>query len=184
MKICFLTIFLLLKSFSIWAKSNDHRCKKAHTFALRNQVGELVSLEQLISSSKSKLIVLSFFQTTCPPCIEEIKYLQNLRKTKSLETPLFDLILVDSKEDRSVTFDFIKNNNLEKEIVLNDPYGKLDGLFNVRLIPKIVVLDRLGRIIESKEGKELSELREANKLSQLINTFGLSNPCNTKEGKN
>lgn len=181
MKIYFFVLTVLLNSIIVWGETNTYGCNKIPGFSLRNQYGDLISLDQILKTSKSKLILISFYQTTCTPCIEEIRYLiDTLKKNSELEVKLFDLILIDSKEERNVTFDFLKNNNLEKEMVLNDPYGKLDEMFNLKLIPKIVILDHLGRIIFSKEGKALSELRSTNKLGPLIKKIGLYNPCTSK----
>ncbi len=160
-------------------------CQKTPNFTLRNQSGDLIALEQVLNKTKAKLVVLSIFQTTCAPCIEEINYLIEFQKISSKsKEKIFDLVLIDSKEERSVTLEFINKHAFTDLLVLSDPYGKIDPFFDLKVIPKLVVLDRLGTLIYSKDGKELSELRLSDKLGTNIEELAYAHLCKNERSKN
>lgn len=144
-------------------------CPKAADFKLRDQAGTLTSLNDIIKNSEKELIVLSVFQTTCVPCVEEIKYIQNIKRSRLSEGKKdFQFVLIDSNEDRQTTHDFLAKNHIDETVVLSDPNGKLDKLYDLTVIPKIIVIDSDKNIILQKEGTELSKLRASNQLADIL----------------
>ena len=161
-------ILLILTTMSIASLAKD-LCKVAPEFSLRNQEGTFVGLNDLLIDSNGKLIVLSIFQTTCVPCVEEIKYLQRLKKDEVNKiNGRFKIVLIDSNEDRKTTREFLLKNNFIEELVLNDPFGKLDKIYQLITIPKLIIIDAKKNIIFSKEGAELSKLRLSDELRKLF----------------
>ena len=145
------SIFILLISFILFESACFAlpSCNQAKDFSLRDQDGNIVSLMGIIKKSKYKLILVSIFQTTCPPCIEEINALTKIRDANKLAgVENFELVLIDSKESRNTTFDFLIKNKISANIVLNDPNGKLDSLYNITSIPMLLAFDRDGAILE------------------------------------
>ncbi len=74
MKINFLFVVFIIGITAI-AVSAQNICTTAKNFELRDQLGDLTSLNRIVKSTKNKLILLNIFQTTCGPCLEEIEYL-------------------------------------------------------------------------------------------------------------
>jgi peroxiredoxin len=72
---CFVVIFTILGVNQVKSE-----CLPARDFQLRDQSGDLVSLQKIVKSSKNNIILISVFQTTCAPCINEIKYLLDLKQ--------------------------------------------------------------------------------------------------------
>ena len=139
----FLNIFFLTNSFAQDAKD----------FTLRDQNGAFFNLKE--SSTKNYgFIGLIFFQTTCAPCVQELVQLKN--SYQNHQSVLF--ILVDSKEERSTTYQFLKKHNLSNFIILNDPYGDLDDIFLIKAVPTIILLNSNRQVVKTFVGNKLSEL--------------------------
>ena len=127
------------------------------------------SLNSTISSSEHKLILVSFFQTTCVPCIQEIRDLLKLgSKLEEAKLPGFELVLVGSKEDRQSVHSFLRKFEFNPKHVLNDPNGKLDKDFDLGSIPVLLVLNKNGQILEDLRGQVLSKIREKMGFEELI----------------
>ncbi|MGE3756541.1 MAG: TlpA family protein disulfide reductase [Pseudobdellovibrionaceae bacterium] len=171
---------LLILMFHSSAFAIELICEKTPDFKLRNLNGEYESLENVISSIDG-IAVMSIFQTTCEPCIEEINFLKELKKkNQDSKSGSFIFFLVSSREDVNVVSDFVRSNNLSSERVLLDKSGKLDSQFQIKLIPKMIFLDKKRRIISAIEGKELGDLRVSNKLGKIIADYSAVNPCDKK----
>jgi thiol-disulfide isomerase/thioredoxin len=170
---CFVVIFTILGVNQVKSE-----CLPARDFQLRDQSGDLVSLQKIVKSSKNNIILISVFQTTCAPCINEIKYLLDLKqKNEKLGLSNFDLVLIDSKEERSQTFDFLRKNNFKIDTVLNDPNGKLDSLYKISSIPKLIIVDNKANLLTTKDGRELYSLRESGELEKIIMKMAKLESC-------
>jgi len=148
------------------------KCPLAHDFSLRDQSGDQIDLKQILKNNHKKIIILSIFQTTCAPCMEEILFLNSIKDKYS-----FELYIIDSKEDRNTTFLFLKKHNYDWKNILNDPNGKLDSLFDITAIPKMIILNENGNILISKDGKEIYDLRKTGKLETLIEKYATKPNC-------
>lgn len=155
---------------------NSFGCDKAPDFKLRNQEGDLVSLNDILKRNHKDLIFLSIFQTTCLPCIAEITALNKIQKEKASEAN-FELVLLDSKESREETFEFMNKHSFAAFEVLSDPFGKLDKDYKISTIPKLLAISKSGEIIKEFEGKELSDLRKNEKFEETIMSYVKKPKC-------
>jgi len=118
--------------------------KEAYNFNLKNLEDKEVSLEKL----KGSAVILVFFATWCGPCRME------LERIKEQESCLYNynvkLFLV-SKEEKEIVLKFMEENGFTFD-VLFDKDGKAGKEFNVKYIPKTVIIDDKGKIIFSKVG--------------------------------
>ena len=121
---------------------NPRRAREAYApdFSITTAEGEHITLDDL----RGKVVVLDFWGTWCPPCVESIPSLRALHKKFSKE-PSFMLIGVssDSEEEPWKAF-------TAKEKMIWPQYWDRDRrvqrAFNVRAFPTYIVIDHEGII--------------------------------------
>ena len=97
--------------------------------------------------SKGKPMVINFWATWCPPCVEEMPELQKF----SEKNPQVDLRLVSIQEDSETVADFLKEQNLKLKPIL-DSSGKIAQQYRISAIPTTLVVNAQGVIIYRKTG--------------------------------
>jgi thioredoxin-related protein len=171
-------IFYLLLLVPLLSWGSLEKCSEVPSFSLRNMQGEMKSVESIIQSTENKIIILSFFQTTCVPCVREIGDLLKAQKDIMNEkTSSFELVLISSKEDKQVVNSFINKHNFKTKYILNDPNGKLDANYNIKSIPFIVIVNKKGKVLEDLRGQVLSKIRDSLGFKELIEKNIFSEKC-------
>ena len=119
---------------------NPRRAREnyAPDFSFTTAEGEFVSLDDL----RGKVVVLDFWGTWCPPCVESIPELRTLHKRYSKE-PSFMLIGISSDSDEQEWKDFTAKNKMIWA-QYRDKDRKVQRAFNVRAWPTYVVIDHEG----------------------------------------
>jgi len=106
--------------------------------------------KKIIAAHKGKMVFVDFWATTCGPCVGSIKSMFETRK-KYKENQDFDFVFITS-EDESPTNNyktFIAEQQLVYTHILNvDDYRYLRELFKFNGIPRYVVIDRDGNILD------------------------------------
>jgi peroxiredoxin len=108
----------------------------APDFTVQDSKGK-VTLSQL----KGQVVVLNFWATWCPPCVEEVPSLvqmQRMMKAKGV-TVLAVSVDVDDNAYRS----FIRNHNVDL-LTIRDPSQKSNDLYGTFKFPETYVIDRDG----------------------------------------
>ncbi len=119
---------------------NPRRAREnyAPDFSFTSAEGEYVSLEDL----RGKVVVLDFWGTWCPPCVESVPELRTLHKRYSKE-PSFMLIGISSDSDEQEWREFTaKNRMIWPQYLDKDHKGQ--RAFGVRAFPTYVVIDHEG----------------------------------------
>lgn len=113
--------------------------KKAPNFTLESLDGKKVSLAEL----KGKKVLINFWATWCPYCVQEMPDLNKLY----VENKNNDLVVlaVDIGETKETVNDYIKDKNYEFEVLL-DKDGKVANQYMVRGIPTSYLIDKDGKI--------------------------------------
>lgn len=110
-------------------------------FIVFNDAGEEVS----ISDYRGKFVILNFWASWCPPCIEEMPEFQALhQKLDPEETVILAINLTDNKrETKKSANKFIQDQNIDLNIFYDE---ELNGarVFNINSIPQTYVLDKEG----------------------------------------
>ena len=122
--------------------ANPRRAREAYApdFSFTSSEGEHITLEDL----RGKVVVLDFWGTWCPPCVESIPSLRSLNK-KFTKEPSFLLIGVSSDSDEETWKEFTTKEKMIWPQFL-DQERQMQRAFNVRAFPTYIVIDHEGII--------------------------------------
>lgn len=137
------------------------------------------SIDNIIKSSENKLILLSFFQTTCAPCISEIRELLKVQNEFKVENKHnFDLVLISSKEaEKQLVHSFLRRYEFTAKEVLLDPGGRLDPDYKFTSMPVLVIVNKERKVIEDLRGQVLSRIRDKLGFKELIEKHLTTEEC-------
>ncbi len=95
-----------------------------------------------LSSLRGQAVVIDFWATWCPACVETLPHMNKLAK-KFAGRPVVFLSVTD--EDRATVQDFLRTHPMRPWIGL-DEGARMTQAFGVREIPQTFVLDAYGRV--------------------------------------
>lgn len=111
-------------------------------FALKNLQGEKVNTETL----RGKLLWVNFWNTGCPPCVEEIPSMQEL--WEEFGGDAFILLAVGVGETKNSVLSFLADNELHVTFpVLLDTAGNVFRMYGARYFPTNLFIGPQGNII-------------------------------------
>ena len=113
------------------------------------ELTNLADRSRSLADYRSKVLLLNFWATWCPPCIEEMPSMQRLSEELSVEG--LALVAVNMQETRDAVQPFVEELGLTFEILL-DRRGGTGQAYGVRGLPTTVLLDREGRVLGTKLG--------------------------------
>lgn len=103
-----------------------------------------------LSDFKGKLLLLNFWATWCPPCVEEIPHLEKLFQNYSKRGLVVLGISLDEVDNITVQT-FVKKNEMTYPVAMSQK--KLEKDFGgIRAIPTSFLIDRNGKIIKKWVG--------------------------------
>ncbi len=131
---------------------NPRRAREnyAPDFSFTSLDGEFVSLEDL----QGKVVLLDFWGTWCPPCVESIPELRHLHKKYSKE-PSFVLIGISSDREDEVWRDFTEKNKMVWP-QYRDKDRRIQAAFGVRAFPTYILIDHEGIVRHRSVGMSWS----------------------------
>jgi peroxiredoxin len=141
---------------------NPRRAREnyAPDFAFVSSEGEHIALEDL----RGKVVLIDFWGTWCPPCVESVPELRNLYKRYSKEGT-FVIIGISSDDDEEEWREFtLKNKMIWPQY--RDKDHRILRAFGIRAFPTYILIDHEGIVRFSSVG--LSWQRTAN-LNEAIN---------------
>jgi peroxiredoxin len=117
-------------------------------FNLKDAKSKSVSLSQY----RGKVVLIDFWQTWCPPCVEEIPYLKTLQQ-KYATQGLVILGISDRLDQEGMVQwqKLVHDGNLNYSTLI-DEKGTIAGQYNVSGYPHKFVIDRAGRLVYDKRG--------------------------------
>jgi len=121
----------------------EETIKHATEFKLEDLEGNEVSL----SDFTGRKIFLNFWTTWCPPCDSEMPHINEVYK----ENHDIEIITINLKEDVSTIKKYMDNNKFEFPVLL-DIDSKVSNHYKAYSIPKSVLIDEEGNIIDTHIG--------------------------------
>ena len=120
--------------------------RKAPSFSLKTLDGNQVVLDNL----KGKYILLKFWATWCPSCVEELPMMEKFSEGRKDQLVIL-MAAIDGEKERK-----IKHHVKEKKItlpVLLDPKAKTARAYGVSFIPISFLINREGLIMGTVVGE-------------------------------
>jgi thiol-disulfide isomerase/thioredoxin len=134
--------------------SNDNLNHKVNinATAFSNKLPEGKATEifkNIINSHKGKILFIDFWATTCGPCVAAIKQMKDTRKEYKDNTNFKFVFITDESQSPIESYNkFVKEQELENIYRLSsDDYNRLRQLFKFNGIPRYVVIDKKGEMI-------------------------------------
>ena len=136
-------LLLLLAGCSIGFSRDTGGEKIAPDFQLKNLEGELVTLRDF----RGKPVLINFWATWCPPCREEMPYLQQVYDEWTSKGLI--LLTIDIGESPTTINKFFAENNLSLPVLL-DTDKEIGQAYGITGIPETFLIDKDG-IIRKKQ---------------------------------
>ena len=114
-------------------------------FTLRNETGKVVAL----SEYRGQFVVLNFWATWCPPCLEEMPSLNRL--AEKYQGKGIQVIGVSVDENQEAYDEFLARNQISF-VTLRDPAHNTSDLYGTRLFPESYIISREGRLLRKVIG--------------------------------
>lgn len=133
----------------------------APDFQLPNLDYEPMSLNEL----RGKPVVLNFWATWCPACIDEMPYLQEIHEEYSDDGLM--LLAIDVGENPSQVEKFLQNNNLSLPVLL-DTSGVVAQKYRIQVIPTTYFIDGDGIIQSKRIGAFINAAQIEEQLSKIM----------------
>jgi cytochrome c biogenesis protein CcmG/thiol:disulfide interchange protein DsbE len=114
--------------------------KSAPDFSLKNASGQSVRL----SDYRGKYVVLNFWGTWCPPCVEEAPFLEQLNRRFAATAPQkISVLTVSVDSDWEPVKKFTQENNLSFTILL-DTHQSVPHQYGTFKYPETYIIDPSG----------------------------------------
>lgn len=119
----------------------------APAVVLQDTTGKDIPLAEL----KGKYLYIDFWATWCGPCIAEIPALETLQHDYAGRNVAFVSISVDKIRDHRKWKDFVAGRQLQGiQVWVDDTNSRIfTDAFNIKQIPRFVLLDPEGRIVDA-----------------------------------
>jgi len=124
------------------------------------------------TATPGKILVIDFFGTWCPPCIEELPEIARVRAALQNRRDIeFVVVATNSGGD---TPERLRSFGRRQHVTLPlafDEGGKAHAAFGLSGFPGIVVIDRTGRVRLTRQGYNSSEISFCTDLTQLLESL-------------
>jgi cytochrome c biogenesis protein CcmG, thiol:disulfide interchange protein DsbE len=94
-----------------------------------------------LSQFRGQVVVLNFWATWCPPCVEELPSLVEMQRRLKAKGVTVLAVSVDADED--AYHQFVKDHNVTL-LTVRDPSGNSSHLYGTFKFPETYVIDRSG----------------------------------------
>ena len=124
------------------------------------------------TAMSGKILVIDFFGTWCPPCIEELPEIARVRAGLQNRRDIeFVVVATNSGGD---TPERLRSFGRRQHVTLPlafDEGGKAHAAFGLSGFPGLVVIDRTGRVRLTRQGYNSSEISFRSDLTQLLESL-------------
>ncbi|MCC6750912.1 MAG: TlpA family protein disulfide reductase [Deltaproteobacteria bacterium] len=106
---------------------------------------DLAGKKQSLSDHKGKAVLLHFWFTDCPPCLEELPSLLRMQ-SQLVGRKDFTLLTVSVDDSASKVKEFIAKNHVAGLSILHDAERRVPARYGTEKFPESYLIDREGRI--------------------------------------
>lgn len=136
---------------------------RAPEFSLPAQDGRLVSLSEF----RGKVVMVHFWATWCPPCVEELPTLDKLYRGLAAKNFIMLAVNVDEGGVEAVA-PFMQRNRLNVPILF-DPGGAIARFYGTYKLPETYIVDQRGVVRYKAIGpKDWTDPRNVKILQDLL----------------
>ena len=114
-------------------------------FTLRDETGKVVALGEF----RGQIVVLNFWATWCPPCIEEMPSLN--RFAERYQGKGIQVIGLSVDENAEAYQEFLASNQI-KFLTLRDPAHNTSYVYGTFRFPETYIINREGRLLRKVIG--------------------------------
>jgi peroxiredoxin len=104
-----------------------------------------------LSDLHGKVVILNFWASWCPPCLEEAASLNKLQQDISAKGGV--VVAISEDEDESAYNKFLKDNDIIFP-TYRDPTKKIKESYGTVMIPETYLIDRNGRLVRKIVGAQ------------------------------
>ncbi len=134
----------------------------AKEFALPGPKGSIVKLRDF----RGKVVLLNFWATWCPPCLEEMPAIEQLYQ-RYRERGLVVLALSEDTEGEKVVTPFLQEHKLTFPVAY-DAKMKVAELYQLRALPTTYLINREGQITATALGPRAWDSPDAHALIESL----------------
>ena len=121
-----------------------------------------------LTEYQDTIVFLNFFATWCPPCRDEMPFMEKLHKANTNKP--FRMVAVSVKESSEPVKTFFNKQRLTFTPLL-DPNGDVGRHFRIRSIPTTFILDKKGKVLGVAMGpRDWSSKKSLTLFKHLMNT--------------
>ena len=132
----------------------------------RDKYNHILSLDNF----KGKVVLINFWATWCPPCVQELPSIDRLQKKIGGDNFVAIAISLD-RGGKKIAERMFKRLKLKNLSLYLDPTNASAQKLNIRVMPTTIVFDRTGRRLGKLEGKiEWDEPEPVRLLKYYINS--------------
>jgi cytochrome c biogenesis protein CcmG/thiol:disulfide interchange protein DsbE len=92
-----------------------------------------------LAQFRGRIVILNFWASWCPPCIEELPSLLDLQH----HLPQVTVLAISEDEDPQLYQQFLVDNQVDL-LTLRDPSARIQLMYGTQKIPESYVIDRNG----------------------------------------
>lgn len=149
----FLKDFLLENSdsrhFNFIQRELNKRETAAEEKAFNPIMIDLLDQQFSLSKIKERIIYVDFWATWCGPCIEENKFIQKLEDQFSGQVCFLRVSIDEDEEKWKSSQRKLSLDSSKSFIIKSEDRSRVISLYNLEIIPKFLILDNKGTIINS-----------------------------------
>ncbi len=134
-----------------------------------------------ISDHKGKVVWINFFATWCGPCVKEIPHLTSLIKEVEGEDAV--VLFVGRKHTDEELIPFSKRMRMDESMVTADPDRSIYFLFAEKYIPRSIIIDKEGNIVQQATGFDLGYFERMIKQYKTLAKKEVEAPIEEKKEK-
>jgi peroxiredoxin len=123
----------------------------APSFNVTTLDGEKIDIEEL----KGKIILINYFATWCPPCLEEMPYIES-EIYKKIKDESFVLICIGREHTAGELVKFKEEKGFDLPLA-PDPEREIYSKYAKMMIPRNFVIGKNGKVIYQHIGFEMDE---------------------------